>query len=121
MVARQETDPDLHILTIDPGHKVWIDGISQSCGLDKPSAAFPGGVRMDDWTRLWTFVWLESQENPGSVPKVRNYGVRITEQGRRFECTVRGPQGHATIEHWQEFPGPDAIITLAMLVGFDWA
>lgn len=120
-MATLEVDPAQHILAIHPGHQVWIDGVSQSCGLEKPSLAQPQGVLMDKWTRMWTFVWLEPQEEPGSGPKIRNYGVRITQQGRKFECTVRGPQGHASVEHWFWFPGPDVIISLAMLVGFDWA
>ena len=119
MPAIAETNPKEHILVHDPGHQVWIDGISQSCGLDKPSQGFPEGVRMDAYTRIWTFVWLPKDPQTGAG--AANYGVRITEYGRRFSCVVRGPQGHVSLEHWLWFPAPDQIITMAMLAGFDWA
>jgi hypothetical protein len=113
------TDPTTAILALDQGHAVWIDGISQSCGLEAPSMAQPMGVNMDAYTRIWSFVWLVGRTDAGYARE--NYGVRITQQGKKFDAVVRGPQGWARIEHWDWFPGPDVMINLAMLVGFDWA
>lgn len=118
-MATVETDAEQHILAQDPGHIAWIDGISQSCGLERYSTGHPEGVRMDAYTRVWTFVWLPKDPQTGAG--AANYGVRITEYGRRFSCVVRGPQGHVSLEHWFWFPAPDQIITMAMLAGFDWA
>lgn len=116
MVAVEEADPSPSILAQDPGHQVWIDGISQSCGRDEPSVATPNGVRLDQYTRTWSWVWLVTDGDRN----VHNYGVRITQQGRKYGVLVRGPQGHVSIDHWFWFPGPDHIITMAMMAGFDW-
>lgn len=113
-----DTDPGQNMLAIDPGHAVWINGISQACGLDRPSLEYIQAVLMDrGYLRVWTLVWLPKDPDTGAGTS--NFGVRI-EQQRRFKCTVRGPGGHVILEHWAYFPGPDQIITLAMLAGFDW-
>ena len=114
-----DEDPAQHILAIDPGHQVWIDGISQSCGLDKPSLNHQQPVLMDrKSTRVWMMVWLQPREYDGVG---FNYGVRVDQRGLRFKCIVRGPQGHVTLDYWPTFPDPGKIVTAAMMAGFDWA
>ena len=117
--ARPEADPAQHILTRDRNHKAWLDGISRYCGLGQPSVRHPEGVLMDQWTRVWSFVWLYGVTGNGYAK--HNYGVRITQRGSLYECLVRGPKGHVSVQGWSWFPYPAEIVTMATLAGFYWA
>jgi len=116
-MGRVDTDPQSHILAVDPGHGVWIEGISQSCGKVRPTVQQMQPVDMDLTNKkVWLFIWLHDKESDHHF----NYGVRIEYAGAKFRCVVRGPRGHVSVEHWDEFPGPDVILGMAMMAGFDW-
>jgi hypothetical protein len=118
-MAVKDPDPTQHILAIDPGHKAWIDGIGQACGLDKPSLGEGQPNLFDNsYLRKWSFLWLV--RDPDKGVGAENFGVRIEQAGQRYSCVIRGPQGTVSLENWRWFPGPDTISQAAMMAGFDW-
>lgn len=104
------------ILEQDPGHQVWIDGISQSCDLERPSIFQNEPVELRDKT-VWHVTWVFREAGSAITT---NYGVRIEYAGR-YMCLVRGPMGHVTMDHLVWFPSAGQILTMVRLAGFDWA
>lgn len=103
------TDPRDRIISIDPLHWQWVAGISMACGVE-PTIQHDLPL-VSKYMKIWTWVWLADGHN---------FGIRIEQNGTKFMCRVRGPAGHVTIEHWDQFPSPQQITNAAILAGFDW-